>query len=215
VTNPSGFPRLKMTMTYEPGLAVQLSSFAAKVLSQSSVLLEWSTLSEINNYGFYVQRRTVTDRDFVELPNTFVPGHGTTNVPQLYSFTDNTVTLGTWLYCLRQVDLDGSAHFTEPVQVSVLTRVKETAPNAFVLHQNYPNPFNPSTTIKYELPRASHVRLSVFSTLGREVATLVDEAQEPGYRSVQFDGSHLSSAVYLYRLEAGDFVATKRLLLLR
>lgn len=88
-------------------------------------------------------------------------------------------------------------------------------PALFRLLQNYPNPFNPSTAIKYELPKASHVVLKVFNSLGQEVATIVDEFQEPGYKSMQFDASHLSSGVYFYRLQAGDFVATKRLLLLK
>jgi hypothetical protein len=88
-----------------------------------------------------------------------------------------------------------------------------SAPKSFDLYQNYPNPFNPSTTIRYELPRASHVRLSVFNTLGQEVATLLDEFQAPGYKSVQIDGSRLSSGVYFYRIQAGDIVQAKKLML--
>jgi hypothetical protein len=93
----------------------------------------------------------------------------------------------------------------------------------FQLYQNYPNPFNPSTTIRYELPRASHVVLMVFNILGQEVATLVDETQEPGYKSVQWDASGVSTGMYFYRLQvrpteggqAGDYVSAKKLMLLR
>jgi hypothetical protein len=88
-------------------------------------------------------------------------------------------------------------------------------PVAFSLHQNYPNPFNPSTTIKFELPRTSHVNLSVYDILGREVAVLVNERKDAGVHEVKFDGSNLASGVYLYRLHAGDFVASKRLVLLK
>jgi len=88
-------------------------------------------------------------------------------------------------------------------------------PGEFRLMQNYPNPFNPSTTIRYGLPNRSHVTLTVFNTLGQQVAHLQNGEQEAGYHEVQFDGKNLSSGVYFYRIQAGDFVATKRLLLLR
>jgi hypothetical protein len=90
-----------------------------------------------------------------------------------------------------------------------------TIPKEFVLEQNYPNPFNPSTTIRYELPRASHVTLRVFNALGQEVSTLMDEVQEPGYKSVQWNASGVASGVYFYRLTAESFVQTCKLLLLR
>jgi hypothetical protein len=86
---------------------------------------------------------------------------------------------------------------------------------AFDLRQNYPNPFNPSTTIHYALPARSPVTLSVYNTLGQQVSTLVNENQEAGYHDVKFDGSNLASGVYFYRLQAGDFVQTKKLLILR
>ena len=88
-------------------------------------------------------------------------------------------------------------------------------PGEFSLHQNYPNPFNPSTTIRYGLPHKSAVRLSVFNTLGQQVAQLQNGEQGTGYHQVRFDASGLSSGVYFYRLSAGDFVETRRLLLIR
>jgi parallel beta-helix repeat protein len=88
-------------------------------------------------------------------------------------------------------------------------------PTEFALEQNYPNPFNPSTTIKYELPRTSDVRLSVFDMLGRKVSVLVNERRDAGVHEVKFDGSNLASGVYLYRLTAGSFVVTRKLVLVR
>jgi hypothetical protein len=88
-------------------------------------------------------------------------------------------------------------------------------PQEFLLQQNYPNPFNPSTTIRYGLPSRSHVTLTVFNTLGQQVATLQDGEQEGGYHEVQFDGSGLASGVYVYRLQGGDFVQSLKLTLLR
>jgi len=92
---------------------------------------------------------------------------------------------------------------------------REALPTCFALGQNYPNPFNPSTTIKYELPRTSQVTLNVYDILGRQVSVLVNERREAGVHEVKFDGRGLSSGVYFYRIQAGEFVATQRLLLLR
>ncbi|MDI6803916.1 MAG: T9SS type A sorting domain-containing protein [Bacteroidota bacterium] len=88
-------------------------------------------------------------------------------------------------------------------------------PMNYYLAQNYPNPFNPSTTIKYALPQASHVSLSVFNTIGQRVALLVDGKQEAGYHEVNFSAASLPSGVYFYRLQAGGYVETKKLILLK
>ena len=88
-------------------------------------------------------------------------------------------------------------------------------PEMFALQQNYPNPFNPSTTISYQLPTQSNVTLKVFDVLGREVATLVNSVEQPGNKSVNFSANNLVSGVYYYRLQAGNFIETKKLVLVR
>ena len=99
--------------------------------------------------------------------------------------------------------------------VSAVMNERSSVPLSFTLEQNYPNPFNPTTTIQYALPHHAHVTLSVFNTLGQQVASLVNGGVDAGHHSVQFDASGLASGVYFYRLQAGSSVDTKRLLLLR
>ncbi|MBI4547327.1 MAG: T9SS type A sorting domain-containing protein [Ignavibacteriae bacterium] len=88
-------------------------------------------------------------------------------------------------------------------------------PKEFALHQNYPNPFNPVTVIRYQLPVQSHVTLKIYNLLGQEVRTLVDEVQEAGYKSVEWNAAGMASGVYFYRLRAGNFVDVKKLPLLK
>jgi probable HAF family extracellular repeat protein len=102
-----------------------------------------------------------------------------------------------------------------PTRVTGIAQNPAAAPVQFALFQNYPNPFNPSTTIRYNLRERSHVVLTVFNTLGQQVASLVNGDQETGYHEVKFDGSGLSSGVYFSRIEAGSFDQTRKLLLIR
>jgi hypothetical protein len=99
--------------------------------------------------------------------------------------------------------------------IAAVELLTDELPHDFSLFQNYPNPFNPGTTITYELPRTSHVTLSVYDVLGREVATLLNEEKSAGAYTVQWDASGVSSGVYFYRLKAGDFNQTKRMMIVR
>ncbi len=106
---------------------------------------------------------------FVDLPNSFVPGQGTTLIPHDYSWIHMGVAPGTYYYRLKQVDLDGTTHLTDAVQVIVdgVTGVDDkTVPEVFSLGQNYPNPFNPSTTISFSVEAGGHATLTVFNALG-------------------------------------------------
>ena len=104
-----------------------------------------------------------------------------------------------------------------PIRRSVGSRSfdRRQTPVEFSLAQNYPNPFNPSTVIAYALPQNAHVALEVFNALGQRVALLVDEVKEAGYHQARFDASNLASGVYIYKLSAGGFVDSKKLLLMK
>jgi len=88
-------------------------------------------------------------------------------------------------------------------------------PKHFALAQNYPNPFNVSTIIQYNLPVHSNITIDIYDILGRKVKTLVDKQQQAGYHTIDFDASELSSGVYFYRLQAGDYIETKKMILLK
>ena len=99
--------------------------------------------------------------------------------------------------------------------ISLSSEEEFALPQSFNLSQSYPNPFNASTTIEFSLPQTGFVRLKVYNILGEVVATLVNEEKEAGSYHVQFDGTGLASGVYFYRMRAGEFVETKRLVLLK
>ncbi|HEX7071642.1 MAG TPA: T9SS type A sorting domain-containing protein [Rhodothermales bacterium] len=102
--------------------------------------------------------------------------------------------------------------------IEVVTGVDDVAsdlPERFALEQNYPNPFNPSTTIKFSLPEASEVTLEVFNLMGQKVATLVHGRMQPGFHQVDFDARNLASGTYFYRIQATDFVSTRKMMLVK
>jgi len=123
------------------------------------------------------------------------------------------------------LDLSNGANWTRSAEVGgspgrqdLATDVKQveaSTPATFILFQNYPNPFNPRTRIQYSVPSTQYVSLKVYDLLGRELSTLVSEVKPPGSYTVEWDAEGLASGVYFYRLKAGDFVETKKLVLLR
>ena len=126
-------------------------------------------------------------------------------------------------------DLSGTVSFSvegvvgsprEPVELfgEVATSSEEITnglPVAFELNQNYPNPFNPTTQIDFALPEASDVRLEIYNVIGQRVSILVNEQRTAGYHNVTFDASSLASGVYFYRIQAGSFVKTQKMMLVK
>jgi hypothetical protein len=210
------WPIIDATSILDEPLPIQLASFTAMVISSSRVRLEWRTLSETNNYGFEVQKSQDSITNFQPIPNSFLPGHGTTNEPHEYSFADSVAVVGRWYYRLKQIDLDGTVHYSDAIRVNLTTAVEEhQLPTAYGLLQNYPNPFNPTTTIRYDLPAPVHVTIKVYTVIGEEVATLVDKVQDAGFKFLTFATDRLASGMYFYRMTAGSFTEVKRMLVLK
>ncbi len=201
-------------------LPVELTTFTANT-ANDKVELNWKTATEVNNYGFEIERRlSPTPSQGEGTSGTtllgqwgsigFVKGSGNSNSPKSYSFVDNSPLGGSAEYRLKQIDNDGSYKYSSIVTVN-------SAPSNFELSQNYPNPFNPTTTIKYAIPQAEHVTLKVYDEVGREVASLVNANEEAGSYSVEFAAGNmqLASGIYFYRITAGNFSEVKKLLLLK
>lgn len=186
-------------------IPVELTSFVANV-SGNSVKLNWSTATELNNSGFEIERKSANS-DWRKIG--FVKGAGTTTQIQNYSFTDKDLNAGKFSYRLKQIDFDGKFEFSKSVEVDI------NAVYNFELAQNYPNPFNPATLIRFSVPQAGNVKLSVYNLLGQEVKTLINKYAEAGAYEVNFNAEGLFSGVYIYRLEHNGMTLTRKMTYLK
>jgi len=215
ITNESGH----INGLVNPLLPVTLVSFTGNAsASAGGVVLEWRTASEVNNYGYTVQRKGEGEEAFSDLEGSFAAGHNTTTEPQSYSYVDRTVArAGSYTYRLRQQDLDGTVHYSQSVIVNVtVTDVAEVAPKVFQLMQNYPNPFNPSTQLKFSVETTGRAVMKIYNMLGEEVATLFDGTAEAGrYYVATFNATGLATGIYLYRLTADEKTHVRKMLLVK
>ncbi len=188
-------------------LPVELSSFTAAV-EKNKVTLKWITQTEVNNYGFEIQKRkSGGDNQWIKIG--FENGYGNSNSPKEYSFIDAEILSGNYEYRLKQIDTDGQTDYSDILEVAI------DVPLTFDLAQNYPNPFNPSTTIRFSLPEASIVKIKVFNALGEEVASLANELYESGSHEILFNAVDLTSGIYFVRMEAEAFISTKKITLMK
>jgi len=190
---------------YNYVVPVELTSFTASA-TNGKVSLSWQTATETNNKGFDVQRKSV-NTEYQKVG--YVAGFGTTTEPKSYSYIDNNVQAGNYIYRLKQIDLNGSSEYSKEIEVSV------NVPALFSLEQNYPNPFNPTTMIKYSIPADQQVKLNVYNLLGQKVMTLVDGMQKAGQHEISFNASNLASGVYFYKFEAGAQSSIKKMILMK
>ena len=199
----------------ESPLPVELISFTAS-LQGKGVILNWTTQTEVQNYGFEVERLQDYSSNGGKRLNDwekigFVQGQGNSNAPKEYSFTDNNLLFGKYYYRLKQIGTDGSYEYSSEVEVAT-----GKIPEGFVLEQNYPNPFNPNTSIRFAVNETSPALLKVYDVLGNEVVTLFNETAEAGkYYYLDFDASRYSSGIYYYSLSAGNYRDIKKMMLIK
>lgn len=217
VTNGGGnfFVSLATTNLGDNPLPVELLSFTATSTAQG-VRLAWETASEHESNGFTLLRREQGEMNWTEIASyQTAPELRAQNSPSgaSYAFIDNArLEVGkAYEYQLVETGFDGQTTRFEPISLVI----RFNAARGYELAQNYPNPFNPMTTIRYQIPEGGFVSLKVYDVLGKEVATLVNGAKEAGSHWVSFNASGLASGVYFYRLQAGGFAETRKMMLVK
>ncbi|MEO8665598.1 MAG: T9SS type A sorting domain-containing protein [Ignavibacteria bacterium] len=188
-------------------LPVELASFSSEV-SANNVKLNWTTSNEFNNSGFGIERKLSDQSEWKNL--SFVPGFGTSNGLNQYSYLDRNLNTGKYDYRLKQIDYNGNYQYYGLDNEAVIG-----TPLQFYLSQNYPNPFNPSTKISYEVPADGIISVKVFDIIGKEILTLVNEFKPAGYYTEIFNGSNFPSGVYFYKVVAGEFVGVKKMIMVK
>jgi len=186
-------------------LPVELTKFSANV-NQNIVYLLWSTATEVDNFGFDIERfRSGSTWTKVG----FVKGSGNSNSNKTYSYTDKPLGETKFLYRLKQIDNNGKFSYSSIITADI------RIPAVYELKQNYPNPFNPSTNIVYNVPINGKVSIIVYDIMGREVVTLVNENKNSGNYEVEFNGSGLSTGVYFCKMSSAGFTSSIKMLLIK
>ncbi len=197
-------------------LPVELTSFNA-ACKEDCINLDWQTATEINNFGFEIERSLSQPYQGEGAGATnwekigFIKGKGTTTITNSYTFKDYSVSNGVkYKYRLKQIDDNGEYSYSSEIELTA-----DLIPNNFNLSQNYPNPFNPTTIIQYSVSSNQFVSLKVYDIAGREIAVLVNETKQPGKYEAQFNAVSLPSGVYIYKLSTADYTSTKKMILLK
>lgn len=191
-------------------LPVQLVTFTAKY-SGKFVNLNWQTATEVNNYGFEIERQSGGDQLALGIWKKigFVKGNGNSNSYKNYSFSDDNSILGKIRYRLKQVDNDGKFEYSNEVEVNTIP-----IQNDILLNQNYPNPFNPSTQIQFAVIKNTHAVLTIYNILGEKIAVLFNGNAAAGQvYNVTFVGEKLTSGIYYYKLQTNEGTEVKKMLL--
>lgn len=188
-------------------LPVELSAFTSTI-DGKDVTLNWTTSSEINNSGFDIERKVAESENWSRI--SFIQGNGSTINTRNYTYTDRNLNSGKYNYRLKQIDFNGNFEY-----FNLSSEVEIGIPDKFNLSQNYPNPFNPTTSISFDIPKDGNVKLTVFDNSGKLVSTLVNGFKTAGNYSVEFKAENISSGIYFYKLESGNFSKVMKMSLIK
>lgn len=182
---------------------VRLISFNA-ISNDKNVLLNWTMSNELNNKGWTIERALINENDWQSVG--FVNSRGNSSSTTGYSFNDNTVVNGTYQYRLKQIDLDGKIAYSNIIIVKIGTSAKEISLEAF------PNPARSFTTLRYTIPAKATVQLSIYTSQGQLISTLVNEKANKGVYQKLFNTGYLTAGKYLLKLNVDGKVVTSVML---
>lgn len=217
----------QIVLSGDASLPVNLSAFTAKY-DNGQAEIYWRTEYEENNLGFNVYRSTSKDGQYARVNTALIKGNGNDSTTHEYSIVDDQVTEGqTYWYVVEDVDFSGTANRSKPIKLAFgePLPVQKQLPARFALLPNYPNPFNPETWFPYELAEDAPVTFRVFNSrgqlvrqmsLGQQAAGIyVEKGQATYWDGRDANGQEVSSGIYFYQLQAGDFSAMRRMVILR
>jgi hypothetical protein len=205
ITDANGCSALasqQLTLAVQNPLPVSLVEFTGMVVGKD-IRLEWSTASESNNKGFEVERSSDASK---WISVGFVKGSGTSSTRQRYSLVDRNVETGKYFYRLKQVDYDEKYNFSNILSFDINGKL------GFELNQSFPNPSRGMSTITYSIPNKAKVSLTIYDMQGRVVKVFENGERAPGKYAVTVPANLLKAGIYYYKLEAGDFKATKKMI---
>lgn len=213
---------VEITITWDVPVAAELASFVADFKLSNEVLLEWGVASQTNNLGWEVYR-SEDNRQFGRVSD-LIFGDGTTDEYKTYNFADGDLPqVDVLYYYLKQIDLDGTVTRSDVIEVFVSPTAVEqrVLPTVTTLLQNYPNPFNPETNISFDLSEEAVVSLTIYDLTGQVIRTLVNnQSMALGHYDIVWNGQNeagakVGSGVYFYQLNAGNYIAKKKMTLLQ
>lgn len=179
-------------------------------IEKQSLILYWSTATEVNTFQFEVQRKNVDTKKWERRGE--VLAYGTSSSPKHYNFLEEEPIIGTSFYRLKVIDINGNFEYSKQIIVEYdeqITEIDDEVNYKFSLSQNYPNPFNPSTEILFTVPSQSNVTLSIFNSIGELVKILASGLVEAGEHSVNWNASKFSSGIYYLRITAKEINSGK------
>ncbi|NQT24346.1 T9SS type A sorting domain-containing protein [candidate division KSB1 bacterium] len=205
------------TDTYDVSLPVQMAGMSAVAVEGEGVTVQWETQSEVNSLGFHVWRSEESPSNYAKITSDIIASQGNGSSLIEYAYTDNHVTPNTmYWYKVEEISTSGASIFYGPISVQGVSAF----PTTYAMSQNYPNPFNPETSFSIDVPQDGQVTIRVYSLLGQEVKTLLNESLDAGRFDMSWNGNNdngfsMPSGMYFLKMNAGSFQQVRKITLIR
>jgi hypothetical protein len=214
---PTEYDPVVSSDLYDESLPVQMAGMSAVAIAGEGITVLWETQSEVNCLGFHVWRSEESSSGYAKITSDLISSQGNGSALTEYAYTDKHVAPNTiYWYKIEEISLSGASTFYGPISVQGVSAL----PTSYALSQNYPNPFNPETAFSFDAPQDGRVTIRVYSLLGQEVMTLIDESIHAGRYDMSWNGKNnkglsMPSGIYFLKMIAGSFQQVRKVTLIR